>query len=310
MNEMLPSLPGPIGVFDSGYGGLTILHQMRQLMPQYDYLYLGDNARTPYGPRSFEVVYEFTWEAVRKLFSMGCHLVILACNTASAKALRSIQQRDLPPLGDDTRRVLGVIRPTAECIGQITQTRHVGVLATSGTISSGSYPLEIHKLYPDIVVSGEACPMWVPLVENYEYDSPGADYFVQKRIGNLLRKDPQIDTIEIHSPQRPHRAARRICGLQPEGLPWAPSGDCFCLHPGRHLPVPDHGKSGAFHGLRFHLPPPPCGSRTCGAGVRGLGISQADISFPYCGRKSSFQFVLCLRIRQYENTGLARKREY
>ena len=187
MNEMLPSLPGPIGVFDSGYGGLTILHQMRQLMPQYDYLYLGDNARTPYGPRSFEVVYEFTWEAVRKLFSMGCHLVILACNTASAKALRSIQQRDLPPLGDDTRRVLGVIRPTAECIGQITHTRHVGVLATSGTISSGSYPLEIHKLYPDIVVSGEACPMWVPLVENYEYDSPGADYFVQKRIGNLLR---------------------------------------------------------------------------------------------------------------------------
>ncbi len=224
MNEMLPSLPGPIGVFDSGYGGLTILHQMRQLMPQYDYLYLGDNARTPYGPRSFEVVYEFTWEAVRKLFSMGCHLVILACNTASAKALRSIQQRDLPPLGDDTRRVLGVIRPTAECIGQITHTRHVGVLATSGTISSGSYPLEIHKLYPDIVVSGEACPMWVPLVENYEYDSPGADYFVQKRIGNLLRKDPQIDTIILGCTHYP-LLLNKILKYTPRSVRIVPQGE-------------------------------------------------------------------------------------
>lgn len=194
MKTIYPSTPGPIGVFDSGYGGLTILHQIRQLMPQYDYLYLGDNARAPYGPRSFEVVYEFTHEAVLKLFSMGCHLVILACNTASAKALKTIQQNDLPQV-DGNRRVLGIIRPTAECIGRLTQTRHVGILATTGTINSGSYPMEIHKLHPDIVVSGEACPMWVPLVENYEYDSPGADYFVQKRIGNLLRKDPLIDAI-------------------------------------------------------------------------------------------------------------------
>lgn len=195
MGTPVADMPGPIGVFDSGYGGLTILHEIRQLMPQYDYLYLGDNARTPYGTRSFEVVYEFTREAVQKLFGMGCHLVILACNTASAKALKTIQQNDLPKMEGQMRRVLGVIRPTAECIGKITHTRHVGILATSGTISSGSYPLEIQKLYPDIVVSGEACPMWVPLVENYEFDSPGADYFVQKRIGNLLRKDPQIDTI-------------------------------------------------------------------------------------------------------------------
>ena len=185
---------GPIGVFDSGYGGLTILHQMRQLLPQYDYLYLGDNARAPYGPRSFDIVYQFTREAVEKLFGMGCHLVILACNTASAKALRSIQQNDLPQL-DPNRRVLGVIRPTAECIGSITQSRHVGIVATAGTIKSESYVMEIHKLYPDITVTGEPCPMWVPLIENNEYDSPGADYFVEKRIGNLMRRDPQIDSI-------------------------------------------------------------------------------------------------------------------
>ena len=147
MGTPVADMPGPIGVFDSGYGGLTILHEIRQLMPQYDYLYLGDNARTPYGTRSFEVVYEFTREAVQKLFGMGCHLVILACNTASAKALKTIQQNDLPKMEGQMRRVLGVIRPTAECIGKITHTRHVGILATSGTISSGSYPLEIQKLF-------------------------------------------------------------------------------------------------------------------------------------------------------------------
>ena len=186
--------PGPIGVFYSGYGGLTILHQMRQLMPQYDYLYLGDNARAPYGPRSFDIVYQFTREAVMKLFDLGCHLVIIACNTASAKALRTIQQNDLPDI-DPKRRVLGVIRPTAECIGHITQSRHVGIFATVGTIKSESYVLEIQKLYPDITVTGEPCPMWVPLIENNEYDSPGADYFVEKRIGNLMRRDPKIDSI-------------------------------------------------------------------------------------------------------------------
>ena len=190
----LSSAPGPIGIFDSGYGGLTILHGIRQLLPQYDYLYLGDNAREPYGPRSFDVVYEFTLQAVTRLFEMGCHLVILGCNTASAKALRTIQQNDLPKL-DAERRVLGIIRPTAEVIGSLTNNRHVGIFATEGTIKSESYNLEIHKLYPDIQVSGVACPFWVPLVEYNEADSPGADYFVKKRIDQLLTLDPQIDTI-------------------------------------------------------------------------------------------------------------------
>ena len=194
LHSQLPKVPGPIGIFDSGYGGLTILHGIRQLLPEYDYLYLGDNARTPYGTRSFEVVYEFTRQAVVKLFEMGCHLVILGCNTASAKALRSIQQNDLPKL-DPNRRVLGVIRPTAEVIGSLTHNRHVGIFATEGTIKSESYNLEIHKLYPDIQVSGVACPFWVPLVEYNEADSPGADYFVKKRIDQLLRLDPQIDTV-------------------------------------------------------------------------------------------------------------------
>ena len=193
MNK-LPSAPGPIGIFDSGYGGLTILHGIRQLLPQYDYLYLGDNARAPYGTRSFEVVYEFTRQAVIKLFKMGCHLVVLGCNTASAKALRSIQQNDLPRL-DAQRRVLGIIRPTAEVIGSLTHSRHVGIFATEGTIKSESYNLEINKLFPDIQVSGVACPFWVPLVEYNEADSPGADYFVKKRIDQLLRLDPEIDTI-------------------------------------------------------------------------------------------------------------------
>lgn len=191
---VLPTAPGPIGVFDSGYGGLTILRQIRCLMPQYDYLYLGDNARAPYGTRSFDVVYEFTRQAVCFLFAQGCHLVILACNTASAKALRSIQQNDLPEL-DPQRRVLGVIRPTVEAVGDISKSRHVGIMATPGTIRSTTYELEIAKLHPDIKVTGEACPMWVPLVENDEYDSPGADYFVRERIDNLLRRDPDIDSV-------------------------------------------------------------------------------------------------------------------
>lgn len=184
----------PIGVFDSGYGGLTILRQIRQLLPQYDYLYLGDNARAPYGSHSFEVIYQYTLQAVKVLFERGCRLVILACNTASAKALRTIQQRDLPQIDAD-RRVLGVIRPTVEAIGSLTKTRHVGLLATVGTVNSGSYGMEIHKLWPDVQLTGVACPMWVPLVENYEFDSPGADYFVQKRIGEIFRADPDIDTL-------------------------------------------------------------------------------------------------------------------
>ena len=187
-------IPGPIGIFDSGYGGLTILSQIRAQMPQYDFLYLGDNARTPYGTRSFEVVYEFTSQAVKKLFEMGCPMVILACNTASAKALRTIQQIDLPKI-DPSKRVLGIIRPTVEYLDDITETRHVGILATSGTIKSQSYPLEIKKLFPDITVSGEACPIWVPLVECGEAKSDGADYFVRRHIDNLLAKDDKIDTL-------------------------------------------------------------------------------------------------------------------
>lgn len=222
MNTELSSAPGPIGIFDSGYGGLTILHGIRQLLPQYDYLYLGDNARAPYGSRSFEVVYQFTRQAVLKLFSMGCHLVILGCNTASAKALRSIQQRDLPEI-DPSRRVLGVIRPTAEAVGSVTHSRHVGILATEGTIRSGSYSLEIAKLYPDISVSGEACPLWAAIVEANEADSPGADYFVKKRIGQLMRKDPQIDTIILgctHYPLLMNSIVRNV----PDGVRVMPQG--------------------------------------------------------------------------------------
>ena len=194
MKQHLSNTPGPIGVFDSGYGGLTILDKIREVLPEYDYIYLGDNARAPYGTRSFEVVYEFTRQAVNKLFDMGCHLVILACNTASAKALRSIQMNDLPGI-DPARRVLGVIRPTVECVGEISKNQHISVLATAGTIKSESYPLEIHKLFPEIQVSGTACPMWVSLVENNESQDEGADYFIRKYIDQLLSKDPQIDTV-------------------------------------------------------------------------------------------------------------------
>ena len=181
----------PIGIFDSGYGGLTVLDSIRSRLPEYDYLYLGDNARAPYGGRSFEVVYQFTREAVLKLFSMGCHLVILGCNTASAKALRTIQQHDLP----EKKRVLGIIRPTAEIIGYKTQTRHVGLLATEGTVRSESYKLEIQKLFPDIHLTSVACPLWAPIVEAGEAASPGADYFVKKRIDQLLSEDPKIDAV-------------------------------------------------------------------------------------------------------------------
>ncbi len=184
----------PIGVFDSGYGGLTVLKEITAKLPQYDYIYLGDNARSPYGIRSFETVYEYTLQCVKWFFSQGCPLVILACNTASAKALRSIQQIDLPKI-DDTKRVLGVIRPTTEIIGKFTQTGNVGILATNGTVISDSYPIEVHKFYPEIKVYQEACPMWVPLVENNEYNSPGADYFIKKNMDNLLKQSADIDTI-------------------------------------------------------------------------------------------------------------------
>ena len=222
MSSLSP-LPGPIGIFDSGYGGLTILHGIRQVLPEYDYLYLGDNARTPYGPRSFEVVYECTRQAVLKLFEMGCHLIILGCNTASAKALRTIQQNDIPQIDPD-RRVLGVIRPTAEVIGSLTTSRHVGVLATEGTIKSESYTLEIQKLYPDIQVTGVACPFWVPLVEYNEADSPGADYFVKKRIDQIMRLDPAIDAIILGCTHYP-LLMPKILKYLPAGVRVIPQGE-------------------------------------------------------------------------------------
>lgn len=185
---------GPIGIFDSGYGGLTVMREIVNLLPHYDYLYLGDNARSPYGTRSFETIYAYTLECVKYLFEQDCQLVILACNTASAKALRNIQQLDLPRI-DPTRRVLGVIRPTAEMVGTLSNTGHVGILGTPGTVRSESYVMEIGKLFPDIDVFQEACPMWVPLVENGEANLPGADYFVRQHVEALLSQSGLIDTI-------------------------------------------------------------------------------------------------------------------
>lgn len=218
-----PSACGPIGVFDSGYGGLTILRRIREILPQYDYLFLGDNARAPYGSRSFEIVYQFTLEAVKALFSYGCRLVIIACNTASAKALRTIQQNDLPHL-DATRRVLGVIRPTVEAIGSLTKTRHVGLLATAGTVNSRSYNLELKKLCPDITVTGQACPLWVPIIENNEHNSPGADYFVKEYIDALLARDPEIDTIILGCTHYP-LMLDKIRQYTPQGIRLVPQGE-------------------------------------------------------------------------------------
>lgn len=203
---------GPIGVFDSGYGGLTILKEIREKLPQYSYLYLGDNARAPYGTRSFDTVYRFTLQAVKYLFSKGCPLIILACNTASAKALRSIQQNDLPEI-DPTRRVLGVIRPTVEKIGEITKSGHIGVLGTPGTIRSKSYDLEIAKIHPEFKTYSTACPLWVPLIENDEINSPATDYFVEKYTTQLLNQSPEIDTVLLactHYPLLAHKIKEHI----------------------------------------------------------------------------------------------------
>lgn len=219
---MLSDNQHPIGVFDSGFGGLTILNSLTEKLPRYDYIYLGDNARTPYGTRSFDTVYQYTLECVKKLFEMGCNLVIIACNTASAKALRTIQQNDLP-LIDASRRVLGVIRPSAEEIGKITQSRAVGILGTNGTVQSESYVLEIKKLFPDITVYQEACPMWVPLVENNEYLSDGADYFVKKHIDSLLsHKD--IDAIVLGCTHYP-LLLEKILKYTPSGIKVVSQGE-------------------------------------------------------------------------------------
>ena len=223
METMYSSLLGPIGIFDSGYGGLTVFGKIRERMPAYDYIYLGDNARAPYGPRSFDVVYRFTRQAVMRLFTEGCQLVILACNTASAKALRTIQQRDLPDW-DETRRVLGVIRPTVELMDRISRSKHVGVVGTAGTIASGSYQIEIAKMFPHIQVTSEACPMWVPLVENNEFDSPGADYFVRKYLDELFRKDPLIDTLILGCTHYP-LLIEKIRRYVPTGVTLLPQGE-------------------------------------------------------------------------------------
>ena len=185
----------PIGIFDSGYGGLTVFKEIASRLPEYDYLYLGDNARTPYGTRSFETVYQYTVQAVNWFFKRGCPLVILACNTASAKALRSIQQNDLPHMVDPRKRILGVIRPTTEIVGKMTQSKKVGIFATNGTVSSNSYPIEIRKFWPSLKVYQQACPMWVPLVENNEYNNEGADFFIKKNVEQLLHQQANIDTI-------------------------------------------------------------------------------------------------------------------
>ncbi len=238
----------PIGLFDSGYGGLTIFDKVHALMPEYDYLYLGDNARAPYGSRSFEIVYEFTLQAVKRLFDMGCPLVIIACNTASAKALRTIQQNDLPNI-DVSRRVLGVIRPTVEVIGKITKTNHVGVVATQGTILSHSYSLEIKKLWPDIIVTGQACPLWVPLIENNEYNTAGADYFVKKYLDQLLNKDPLIDTLILGCTHYP-LLIDKIRAYLPETINVIPQGiyvadslkDYLHRHPEMEVRCSKHGE--------------------------------------------------------------------
>ena len=215
--------PGPIGVFDSGYGGLTILNEIRKRLPGYDYLYLGDNARAPYGERSFDIVYDFTLQAVKHLFSRGCNLVILACNTASAKALRSIQQQYLPTLGDG-RRVLGVIIPTVECLDRLCESGHIGVLATPGTVNSHSYRLETAKLFPEMTVSEMACPMWVPLVENGEAQEEGADYFVKKYVARIMDRDPKIDTLLLGCTHYPILRPK-IRKYAPQGIRIVPQGE-------------------------------------------------------------------------------------
>jgi glutamate racemase len=206
----------PIGVFDSGYGGLTILKELKHTLPQYDYIYLGDNARAPYGPRSYDTVYQYTLEAVNWFFNQGCSLVILACNTASAKALRTIQQKDLPNMAPD-KRVLGVIRPTTEILGNFSTTHQVGILGTLGTIQSDSYPIELAKFFPDLKVFQQACPLWVPLIENGEHDQPGADYFVKSYLDQLFAQSADIDTLLLACTHYP-LLADKIRAFMPKGV--------------------------------------------------------------------------------------------
>jgi glutamate racemase len=242
----------PIGVFDSGYGGLTILKEIVARLPQYDYCYLGDNARAPYGTRSFDTVYHYTLECVQWFFARGCPLVILACNTASAKALRTIQQNDLPRMAPGNR-VLGVIRPTSECIGHYTQSRQVGILGTNGTVQSQSYPIEIGKFFPEIQVFQQACPLWVPLIENNEYNSEGAGYFVKKNIGQLLAQSPGIDTLLLACTHYP-LLLQKIQQFTPQGITILSQGgivadslaDYLQRHPEMEQRLSRSGKRGFF----------------------------------------------------------------
>lgn len=237
----------PIGVFDSGYGGLTILKELVNKLPQYDFMYLGDNARTPYGSRSFDAVYRYTLQCVQWLFEQGAPLVILACNTASAKALRTIQQKDLPGMAPG-KKVLGVIRPTAEIIGNVSNTGHIGVLATQGTVQSGSYLIEINKFFPAVNVFQQACPMWVPLVENHEFDNKGADFYIKKDIDELMAQSPGIDTILLACTHYPLLLSK-IRQFVPKSITIVSQGeiiaaslhDYLCRHPEMEV---ECGKSG------------------------------------------------------------------
>jgi glutamate racemase len=226
-------MSAPIGVFDSGYGGLTILKELKKQLPQYDYIYLGDNARAPYGTRSFETVYQYTLEAVKWFFDQGCELVILACNTASAKALRNIQQLDLPHLAPN-KRVLGVIRPSSEVLGTFSQTGHVGIMATAGTVQSDSYLIEMAKFFPTIAVHQQACPMWVPLIENGEYNQPGADYFVKSYLDQLFSQSKDIDTILLACTHYPLLEAK-IKSYLPNGVKIVSQGDIVAASLSQYL---------------------------------------------------------------------------
>ncbi|MCL2878144.1 MAG: glutamate racemase [Acidobacteria bacterium] len=217
----------PIGIFDSGFGGLTVLREITRVLPEYDFLYFGDNARAPYGSRSFEVVHAYALDAVEWLFGQGCPLVIFACNTASAKALRTIQQTDLPRLASD-RRVLGVIRPVTERVGTFSRSGHIGVLATAGTVASRSYEIEILKYFPDAAVSQEACPIWVPLIENNEFDNPAADYFIRKHVNRLLAADHMIDAVILGCTHYP-LIQEKIAVCLPSGVRLVAQGEIVAL---------------------------------------------------------------------------------
>ena len=272
--------PSPIGIFDSGYGGLTVLKDIRARLPQYDYIYLGDNARAPYGNRSFDTVHRYTWECVQWFFKQGCELVVLACNTASAKALRTIQQNDLPREAPD-KRVLGVIRPTTEMIGQVTQTNEVGILATSGTVLSESYKIEIAKFFPAVNVVQEACPMWVPLIENNEHNSEGADYFVRKHLQQLLQKGPSIDTVLLACTHYP-LMKDKISQLLPRGMRILSQGpivaDSLAGYLGRHPNMEARCSKGGT--LRFYTTDSTEDFDNHGSLFFGAGVKSAHVELP------------------------------